>query len=109
MTEKQTNEATDSGETGDEAPAKRFATSFDLQAEYEESHIQDTLDELDRELVGLEPVKARIREIAALLLVSKARREVGLETEPPHASYVVYRQSRHRQDHRWAAYGGYSS
>jgi probable Rubsico expression protein CbbX len=90
MTEEQTNEATDSGETGDEAPAKRFATSFDLQAEYEESHIQDTLDELDRELVGLEPVKARIREIAALLLVSKARREVGLETEPPtlHMSFT---------------------
>jgi len=90
MTEEQTNEATDSGETGDEAPAKRFATSFDLQAEYEGSHIQDTLDELDRELVGLEPVKARIREIAALLLVSKARREVGLETDPPtlHMSFT---------------------
>ena len=45
---------------------------------------------LDRELVGLAPVKQRIREIAALLLVDKARRSLGLETEPPtlHMSFT---------------------
>ena len=90
MTEELTNNAVNSGEAGDVAAKKSLATSFDLQAEYEGSHIQETLDQLDRELVGLEPVKARIREIAALLLVSKARRELGLETEPPtlHMSFT---------------------
>src|SRR5713101_1788090 len=55
----------------------------DLQALYAESSIGETLDQLDRELVGLVPVKTRIREIAALLLVERARRSVGLEAEPP--------------------------
>src|SRR5712692_8151879 len=62
----------------------------DLQALYAESSIGETLDQLDRELVGLVPVKTRIREIAALLLVERARRSVGLEAEPPplHMSFT---------------------
>ena len=85
-----TSDDTQTMDGGEESPAKPPASSFDLEAEYQDSHIQETLDQLDRELVGLEPVKARIREIAALLLVSKARREVGLETEPPtlHMSFT---------------------
>ena len=43
----------------------------------------DVLDELERDLVGLAPVKARIRDIAALLLVDRGRRLVGLPAEPP--------------------------
>jgi len=48
------------------------------------------LDQLDQELVGLRPVKARIREIAALLVVNRARRELGLESAPPslHMSFT---------------------
>jgi len=48
------------------------------------------LDQLDEELVGLRPVKARIREIAALLVVNRARRELGLESAPPslHMSFT---------------------
>jgi len=41
------------------------------------------LDELDRELVGLAPVKSRIREIAALLVVDRLRAEHGLASERP--------------------------
>jgi probable Rubsico expression protein CbbX len=41
------------------------------------------LDQLDGELVGLAPVKTRIREIAALLVVDRLRREHGLESERP--------------------------
>jgi probable Rubsico expression protein CbbX len=55
----------------------------DLAALYAESNIAGVLDELDRDLVGLVPVKTRIREIAALLLVEAARRRVGLATEAP--------------------------
>ena len=41
------------------------------------------VDELDEELVGLQPVKARIREIAALLVVDSMRRRFGLDAERP--------------------------
>jgi probable Rubsico expression protein CbbX len=58
-------------------------TAHDLEALYRESHIGDTLEALDRELIGLAPVKRRVREVAALLLVEKLRRSVGLEAEPP--------------------------
>jgi len=55
----------------------------DLSVLYAQTNVGDTLDQLDRELVGLVPVKTRIREIAALLLVERARRQLGLEAEPP--------------------------
>ena len=63
------------------------------------------LDQLDRELVGLAPVKSRIREIAALLLVDKLRRDLGLDQRDADPAHVVHRQSRHRQDHGGAADG----
>ena len=72
---------TQAGETGntplpDDAPV-------DLDAEFEDSHIQEILDTLDRELIGLKPVKTRIREIAALLLVDRLRRKFELISETP--------------------------
>ncbi|MBP2306414.1 CbbX protein [Azospirillum melinis] len=57
--------------------------SVDLDALYRESGIGGMLAGMDRELVGLKPVKTRIREIAALLLVERARRSIGLRAEPP--------------------------
>ena len=65
-------------------------TVIDLQAAYEGAGIQAMLDQLDLELIGLRPVKARIREIAALLVVDRARQQVGLETKPPslHMSFT---------------------
>lgn len=65
-------------------------TLIDLQSAYDGVGIQAMLDQLDRELVGLRPVKARIREIAALLVVDRARQQVGLETTPPslHMSFT---------------------
>ena len=50
------------------------ATPVDLRKVYEESNIQQVLDQLDQELIGLKPVKSRIREIAALLLVDTISR-----------------------------------
>src|SRR5260370_30510776 len=62
----------------------------DLAALYAESSIAGVLDELDRDLVGLVPVKTRIREIAALLLVEAARRRLGIPADPPsfHLSFT---------------------
>jgi probable Rubsico expression protein CbbX len=57
--------------------------TVDLADLYAESNIAETLAQLDRDLVGLIPVKTRIREIAALLLIERARRELGIQAEPP--------------------------
>jgi probable Rubsico expression protein CbbX len=56
---------------------------IDLAAERAASDIDDILGRLDRELVGLGPVKTRIREIAALLLVDRARRRYRLASSRP--------------------------
>ncbi|MEK6594496.1 MAG: AAA family ATPase, partial [Pseudomonadota bacterium] len=48
-----------------------------------ESRVEEVLERLERELVGLRPVKTRIKEIAALLLVDKLRRQFGLNAGPP--------------------------
>jgi len=54
-----------------------------LRQLYRDSGIAAVLDQLDRELVGLAPVKGRIREIAAYLIVDKARRAQGLSSGAP--------------------------
>jgi probable Rubsico expression protein CbbX len=61
----------------------RTASTIDLAAEAAEAGIADVLEHLDRELVGLVPIKTRLQEIAALLLVDRARRKAGLVTAPP--------------------------
>ena len=55
----------------------------DLEAEFRASNIQEVLDKLDRDLIGLKPVKTRIREIAALLLVDRLRKQFELTSETP--------------------------
>ena len=55
----------------------------DVGAAAREALIDDMLRQLDAELVGLEPVKLRIRQIAALLLVERLRGQAGLSAEPP--------------------------
>ncbi|WP_064697607.1 CbbX protein [Rhizobium aegyptiacum] len=65
-------------------------TSVDLGQEYRTSGVAEILAELDRELVGLAPVKQRIRETAALLIVERARKAMGLSHETPtlHMSFT---------------------
>ena len=58
-------------------------TRVDLEAEFQASNIQELLDQLDRELIGLKPVKTRIRETAALLLVDRVRKTLGLASGAP--------------------------
>ena len=73
----------------DASPAA-WPEHVDLSLAYEAAGIQVVLDQLDRELIGLKPVKARIREIAALLVVNRARLQLGLGTAPPslHMSFT---------------------
>lgn len=49
-----------------------------LQEEYNNTSIQEIIDQLEEDLVGLGPVKLRIKEIAALLLVQRLRKNLGL-------------------------------
>ena len=64
-------------------PTNKPDDKIDIQALLEESHINEVLDALDKDLVGLVPVKQRIREIAAYLLISKARLQLGIEAAKP--------------------------
>lgn len=64
--------------------------AVNLQEEYTKTEIAKILNLLDEELVGLAPVKARIREIAALLLIDKLRRSLGIAAGNPglHMSFT---------------------
>jgi len=61
-----------------------------LQEEYNKTEIQSIIDNLEAELVGLKPVKSRIREIAALLLIDRLRKNLGMEAGSPglHMSFT---------------------
>jgi probable Rubsico expression protein CbbX len=61
-----------------------------LADEFEESGVGPVLKQLDDELIGLAPVKQRIREIAALLLVDRVRSRFGLASRAPtlHMSFT---------------------
>merc|ERR1719413_279275 len=52
--------------------------------------VQDQLDKLDNDLIGLLAVKKRVKEIAALLVLDKMRRKLGFETSVPslHMSFT---------------------
>ena len=65
-------------------------TLVNLQEEYENRQIQEVLDELEADLVGLTPVKERIKEVAALLLVHRLRKQLGLTSANPnlHMSFT---------------------
>ena len=65
-------------------------SSIDLAAAYADSGVAEVLEQLDQELVGLQPVKTRIREIAALLLVDQARQQLDLQSTAPglHMSFT---------------------
>jgi probable Rubsico expression protein CbbX len=63
---------------------------IDLQALLANSQLRDVLEELDRELIGLKPLKARVCDIASLLLIERARAAFGLVAESPslHMSFT---------------------
>jgi probable Rubsico expression protein CbbX len=76
----------------DELPAPQLPADarVDLHAALADSGISEVLAGLDRDLVGLVPVKTRIREIAALLLVENQRSRFDLPGSRPslHMSFT---------------------
>ncbi len=65
------------------AEVQEVSASVDLQRILREADIESVIGQLDAELVGLAPVKARIRDIAAFLVVSRARATLGLDAATP--------------------------
>ena len=61
----------------------KTVSEVNLKEDFQSSGVADILLELDNSLIGLEPVKTRIRETASLLLVDKAREKLGLVNESP--------------------------
>ncbi len=55
----------------------------DIETVVRDSRVNEVLEELDRELIALKPVKQRIREVAALLVIDRLREEMGLGSERP--------------------------
>ena len=64
-------------------PASASDASGSLASVLADTGINELLLEFDRDLIGLKPVKTRIREIAALLLVDRLRRERGFTAGGP--------------------------
>ncbi len=60
-----------------------IVTEVNLKEDFQASGVADILAELDDSLIGLTPVKTRIKETASLLLVDKAREKLGLVNESP--------------------------
>jgi len=65
------------------APECKEETSVDVGAAHRESDLEQILNQLDSELVGLKPVKAYIRQLASLLMVARLREKLGLATDRP--------------------------
>jgi probable Rubsico expression protein CbbX len=62
----------------------------DVQSVVRGSHVHEVLEEIDHELIALVPVKRRIREIAALLVIDRLRQEMDLHSQRPtlHMSFT---------------------
>jgi len=75
---------------GDDRVTAPLVGLVDLDAALRETPVNSALAELDRDLIGLDPVKRRVREIAGLLLLAKLRETAGLSTERPtlHMSFT---------------------
>ncbi len=71
-------------------PVREAAAPRTIGAVLAESQVEAVMDELDRDLVGLAPVKQRIRDIAALLVVDRLRLAHGLQAQTPslHMSFT---------------------
>ncbi|MDX9968850.1 MAG: CbbX protein [Hydrogenophaga sp.] len=65
------------------APAAAVSAARSVAEVLAESQVEQVLAELDRDLVGLAPVKGRIRDIAALLVIDKLRANLGLVSQAP--------------------------
>lgn len=69
--------------TNTEAPPPAAAPARTINEVLAQSQVEGVMDELERDLVGLLPVKTRIRDIAALLVIDKLRTQFQLAAQTP--------------------------
>jgi probable Rubsico expression protein CbbX len=71
-------------------PPADHATPHTVDAVLRESQVETVLADLERDLVGLAPIKERIRDIAALLVIDRLRLRLGLQAQNPslHMSFT---------------------
>lgn len=67
--------------------------AIDLAKIFPDSDFAEVLDKLDTELVGLKPLKTRIRAFAALLIIDKARASIGLQANARSSTASARRQT----------------
>jgi len=82
--------ATDSSAAALVEPGAAQSAAHTVSEVLAQSQAGAVIDELDRDLVGLAPIKARIRDIAALLVIDKLRMNLGLSASAPslHMSFT---------------------
>ena len=73
----------EAGPSGRPASAPAPAPARSVEAVLHESQVETVIDELERDLIGLVPVKQRIRDIAALLVIDRLRAGFGLQAQAP--------------------------
>ena len=83
MTRNETTSVNASGAAPDLTNPESGGNIVDISTAHRDSNLDEILDQLDHELAGLTPVKAYIRQLASLLLVTRLREKVGLATERP--------------------------
>jgi probable Rubsico expression protein CbbX len=74
----------------DKAAGAAAAPARTVKEVLAQSQAGAVIDELERDLVGLAPIKSRIRDIAALLVIDKLRSNLGLQAHAPslHMSFT---------------------
>jgi probable Rubsico expression protein CbbX len=82
--------ATPAADAGEPVAADASAGARTVAEVLAQSQVESVFDELDRDLIGLAPVKQRIRDIAALLVIDKLRMNLGLAAQTPslHMSFT---------------------
>jgi probable Rubsico expression protein CbbX len=75
---------------GSATAAGAKATPYTVDAVLRESQVEKVMGDLERDLVGLAPIKERIRDIAALLVIDRLRLNLGLQAQTPslHMSFT---------------------
>src|SRR5271170_2126091 len=75
---------------GSDAATGAKATPHTVDAVLRESQVETVMADLERDLVGLAPIKERIRDIAALLVIDRLRLSLGLQAQTPslHMSFT---------------------
>jgi len=73
-----------------DAAAGGSAAPHTVDAVLRESQVETVMADLERDLVGLAPIKQRIRDIAALLVIDRLRLRLGLQAQNPslHMSFT---------------------